>query len=48
MYVKLSEHFSMSAAWSVQVSGRASDGPAPLDLVNFERHQVLLRLGYNF
>jgi hypothetical protein len=48
MYAQISRHFWVSAAWSVQVAGRASNDPAALDLVNFERHQAMLRLGYNF
>jgi hypothetical protein len=47
-YWKLSELYWMSAAWSVQVAGRASDGIGSLDLTNFEHHQAILRFGYNF
>jgi hypothetical protein len=47
-YWKISELYWMSAAWSVQVAGRAADGMGSLDLTNFERHQVVLRFGYNF
>jgi hypothetical protein len=38
----------VSAAWSVQVAGRAVADVGSLDLVNFERHQAKLRFGYNF
>jgi hypothetical protein len=47
-HAKFSERFWMAAAWSVQVAGRAVNEGAPLDLVNFERHQAKLRFGYNF
>jgi hypothetical protein len=36
------------AAWSVQVAGRSVGGQGPLDLANFERHQVRLKLGFNY
>jgi hypothetical protein len=47
-YAKFNERIWMSAAWSAQVAGRALNEPGPLDLTNFERHQALLRFGYNF
>jgi hypothetical protein len=47
-YWKISELYWMSAAWSIQVAGRAADGIGSLDLTNFERHQAVLRFGYNF
>jgi hypothetical protein len=48
MYVTLAKNVAISAAWNVQVSGRAADAPGSLDLKNFERHQAKLRLMYNF
>ncbi len=36
------------AAWNVQVAGRAVDELGSLDLVNFERHQVRLKFGFNY
>jgi hypothetical protein len=48
LYVKFNERVWMSAAWSVQVAGHAVDYPRALDLVNFERHQAVVRFGYNF
>ena len=42
-YWKISELYWMSAAWSIQVAGRAADGTGSLDLTNFERHQAVLR-----
>jgi hypothetical protein len=47
-YAKLNDRIWMSAAWSVQVAGHAAGDAAALDLVNFERHQGVLRFGYNF
>jgi hypothetical protein len=47
-YAKINERVWMSAAWSLQVAGRASSEPGSLDLTNFERHQAVLRFGYNF
>jgi hypothetical protein len=32
----------------MQVAGRAAGDSSTLDLVNFERHQVRLRIGYYF
>jgi hypothetical protein len=42
--VKVSDHVSLSAAWNVQVAGKANDGSGHLDLENFERHQAKLKL----
>jgi hypothetical protein len=47
-YAKFNERVWMSAAWSLQVAGHASSEPGSLDLTNFERHQAVLRFGYNF
>jgi hypothetical protein len=44
LYVKVSDHLSVSAAWDVQVAGKAHDEPGHLDLENFERHQAKLKL----
>lgn len=38
----------VTASWAVQVAGKAVDDPGPLDLTNFERHQVRLRVGREF
>jgi len=48
LYTKLSAHSFLSVAWNAQVSGRAAGEPGALDLTNFERHQVRLRVGYEF
>jgi len=47
-YAKLSEHWWVSLAWNIQVRGHAADQPGALDLVNFERHRALFRVGYHF
>jgi hypothetical protein len=38
----------LSAAWNVQVWGAVAGSSGALDLVNFERHQVKLRVGVSF
>jgi hypothetical protein len=48
LFVKLSKRSWVAAAWSAQIAGRAANAPGPLDLVNFERHQVRLLFGMNF
>jgi len=48
LYVKVSDHVSLSAAWDVQVAGKAHDGSGHLDLDNFERHQAKLKLTAQF
>jgi hypothetical protein len=47
-YARFSEKILMSAAWTTQVAGHAHNETGALDLTNFERHQALLRFGYNF
>ena len=39
----------VAASWSIQVAGRSPAEPLHgLDLVNFERHQVRVKLGFSF
>src|SRR5882672_5426568 len=47
-YFQLSERSRLTASWSVQAWGRPAGTNAPLDLVNFERHQARLVFGVNF
>lgn len=48
-YAKLSEHFWIAAAWSVQVAGQSVDNPGlSLDLDNFSRHEARLKAGLDF
>jgi hypothetical protein len=48
LYARLSEHWWASLAWNIQVVGHAAVQPGALDLVNFERHRALVRVGYHF
>jgi hypothetical protein len=47
-YLRLSKNVSISAAWSIQVAGGALSLPGALNLRDFERNQVRLRLEYTF
>jgi hypothetical protein len=47
-YARLSKTFAISAAWSIQVAGQATDVPGRLNLRDFERHQARLRFEYTF
>jgi hypothetical protein len=47
-YVSLGEKMWLSAAFNVQVWGRALASPGALDLVDFERYQAKFRLGHDF
>ena len=38
----------MSALWNAQIAGRDSGEAGSLDLTNFERHLVKMRLGIAF
>jgi hypothetical protein len=48
LYVVMSERWNVTLAWSPQLWGRAADMPGSLDLSNFERQQVRVRIGMNF
>jgi hypothetical protein len=48
VFFKPAERWRVTATWAIQVAGRAVDEPGSLDLTNFERHQVRLRIGYEF
>ncbi len=48
IFFKPAERWRVTATWAVQVAGHAVDGSGPLDLTNFERHQIRLRIGYEF
>ncbi len=47
-YMTLTDKLWLSAAWNVQAWGAMAGGNGGLDLTNFERHQVRLRLGLIF
>jgi hypothetical protein len=46
--VKFSETTDLNIAWTPQVAGRATGVPARLDLDNFERHQLRVKLAISF
>jgi hypothetical protein len=48
VFFKPAERWRVTATWAIQVAGRAVDEPGSLDLTNFERHQVRIRIGYEF
>ncbi len=48
LLVKLSETADLSIAWTPQIAGRATGVPARLDLDNFERHQLRVKLAVSF
>jgi hypothetical protein len=45
-FAKLSKCCFIAAAWNIQAWGREQGAAGSLDLVNFERHQVTLKLGF--
>jgi hypothetical protein len=47
LYLKLSQHMALSAAWNVQLTGRGASG-STLDLTHFERQQAKLRINFSF
>jgi len=38
----------IAGGWNIQAAGKASGDPTRLDLVNFQRHEARLRLGFAF
>ena len=48
VFYRVSESLRVTAAWNVQVAGKAVDDPGALDLTNFSRHQIRIRIGYQF
>jgi hypothetical protein len=47
-YAPIAKGVTVSGAWNFQAWGRAGIGGGALDLVNFERHQALLRVEFDF
>ena len=43
-FTRLGDRANISAAWDIQVAGKAVDEPGKLDLINFERHRFRNRL----
>lgn len=48
VFYRISESLRITAAWNVQVAGKAVADPAALDLTNFSRHQIKISVGYQF
>lgn len=48
LYTTLTPQAWISVAWNAQVAGDAPGERGGLDLTNFDRHQVRIRVGYNF
>jgi hypothetical protein len=48
LFIRPSERWRITATWTMQVAGKAAGDSSLLDLMNFERHQVRLRIGYYF
>jgi len=47
-YWRISDTAWLSAAWNIQLAGHANNDPARLDLTNFSRQLVRLKLGFEF
>lgn len=47
-YWRISDSAWLAAAWNIQVAGQANNDPARLDLTNFSRQMVRLKLGFEF
>jgi hypothetical protein len=43
-FTRLGNRANISAAWDIQVAGKAVDEPGRLDLLNFDRQRFMLRL----
>jgi hypothetical protein len=48
LYAPMTRGVTLSAAWNLQAWGQASDGGGAFDLVNFERHQAVVRVEIDF
>ena len=48
VFYRLSESLRVTATWNVQAAGEAVAEPGALDLTNFSRHQIKIRIGYQF
>ena len=48
LFIRPSEQWRITATWTMQVAGKTAGDLSPLDLMNFERHDVRLRIGYYF
>lgn len=48
IYWQATEKFAISAAYNIQLAGRARGEPGNLDLTNFSRHLVKVKAAYSF
>ncbi len=48
LYVQLTRKTSLTAAWNAQVAGHEVDGLSPLNLHEFQRHRVKVKLAAEF
>ena len=48
VFWQATKQLALSAAYNVQVSGKAKGQPGNLDLTNFSQHLVKVKLGYSF
>ncbi|MGX5737031.1 hypothetical protein [Bosea thiooxidans] len=48
VFWQATKQLAISAAYNVQVAGKAKGEPGDLDLTNFSRHLVKVKLGYSF
>ena len=48
VFWQATKQLALSAAYNVQVSGKAKGEPGNLDLTNFSQHLVKVKLGYSF
>src|SRR5262249_24872434 len=48
LFARISDHWRLTAAWSVQIAGHTAGEDHALDLANFTRHEARLRIGYEF
>jgi hypothetical protein len=48
LYLRIAENAWISALWNAQIAGQAAGDGRSLDLTNFERHLVKMRLGIQF
>ena len=48
LYMQVTKDWLVTIAWNAQVAGRAVGEPGPLDLTNFNRNEVLMRISTGF
>lgn len=48
IYWQATKQLALSAAYNIQVAGKAKGEPGNLDLTNFSQHLVKVKLGYSF